>query len=243
MSTRVFHFCVSIAIAAWLSVFVAASDSRGEILFTEDFTNSSAGWANFNSTALLTHHASGGPDGGAYASGPRTFSGQTAGNTPVTLRARHDDPWNASGDAFKRNWNADGIRQIGAWVKHDVPNSDLQFFARVAGPIGFPGHIYGSTTTVAPDTWTYLTFDVSPSSAQLLSPEGSDWLTVFNDVGHLQFGPIVPAGFDTDPAVFNFSIDKVSIATPEPTSLVLLAGGTIGLVALSRRRRERLAGE
>jgi hypothetical protein len=233
----------------------AASASPGFAavdLFTEDFSGGSAGWANFNSSNFLNYNPSGGPDGGSYASGPRSFLNQPAGNTPVALRARWDDPWNSSNDAFHRNWISDQIRQVSAWVKHDVP-TPVSFFLRVAGEANSPGHVYvdGIGTDPAtwklapPSTWTRFVFNVSQDSANLLSPENGTWQVVFGLVGHVQFGAIVPDGFSTDPTSYTLSIDKVTISTPEPMSLSMGAIALFGLAACRHghiaRNRRRVA--
>ena len=204
-------------------------------LFQEDFTSSNAGWAIFNSTAFLTHVASGGPDGGAYATGPRPFIGLTAGNATVILRARHEDPFNASGDAFKFNWIDQDVVEVSAFVRHNMPEAQ-DFFLRVAGQVGFPGAVFGATAPVPSGTWTELKFDILPTSLQLLSTEGETWGNVFSNVGHVQFGVFVPAGHGTDTTSYAFDIDKVTILTPEPASIVSGLMGLVGLISLPFRR-------
>ena len=211
----------------------------GDDLFTEDFTDSSANWANYDSSGFLTHVASGGPDGGAYASGPRSFEGLMPDDfSPVIFRARHDNPWNSSGDAFVGNWNTEGIRQVRAFVRHHAP-TPLTFFLRVAVPFNFPGHAYTTGVPVAPDTWVEQVFDVSRTSADLLSPEDSTWGEVYNNVGHLQFGVLLPTGLEDESTFFTFDIDKVTIATPEPSALLLAVGGMLALVGWARGGRAR----
>jgi PEP-CTERM motif len=215
-------------------------------IFTEDFATSAAGWANFNSGNFLTYNATGGPDGSSYASGPRSFLNQAAGNTPVALRARWDDPWNSSNDAFHRNWVTDGVRLVSAWFKHDVP-VPVGFFLRVAGEANTPGHVYvdgiGSDSNTwklaQPNTWTRFVFNVSDLSPNLRSSENGTWPSVLSLVGHVQFGAIVPAGFSTDATSYTLGIDKVTISTPEPASIALVAFGLVGFALLSSRRRVR----
>ena len=228
-----FAFCVASSLS-----FAQHSALGNTTIFTEDFTDSSARWANFSTTAVLDYSATGGPDGGAFASGPRAFGTLTPGNITVILRARHEDPWNASDDAFHRNWNADGIRRVSAYVMHDLPEA-LRYFVRVAGPGGFPGGTFASLSTVPANEWTKIDFDVSANSPQLPSPdalEGQPWEATFNDVGHVQFGVYVPTGYSGNSTAYRFSIDKVTIATPEPASAIL---GLLGLIACASQIRGR----
>ncbi len=213
-------------------------------LYTEDFTNSSANWANFNSSGQLSHSATGGPDGGGYASGPRSFAGLASGPSEVTviLRARPGGIWNSSGNAFSRNWQAEGIGEVSAYVRHNM-GVDLTYFLRVAAGVGSPGHVYTSGISVPSGQWTPITFDVARDSAQLVSPENGTWDTVFggNVARHVQFGVFVPGGFSTDTTAYNFDVDKVTITAPEPASGVLTLLGLVGAtcVAGNRYRRNR----
>jgi hypothetical protein len=67
--------------------------------------------------------------------------------------------------------------------------------------------------------------------------EGSNFNTVFSNVGHVQLGVSAPAALTADATVFTFDIDKASIAmvVPEPTTLIaiIIAGAAL---ASSRRR-------
>jgi len=238
---------IAFLVAALSLVATSSSSWAVTVPFVEDFTNNNAGWANFNSSGFATYNATGGPDGGAYISGPRTLTGLTPGNTAIALRARFDDPWNSSGDAFAGNWQFAGARKLSAWVQHDIP-TPVNFFVRAAGQANFPGHIYveglgtdaNTWKFVQPNTWTQVFFDMSKFSTQLLNSEGGTWNGVFgppNGVGHVQLGVIVPAGYSADTTTFNISVDKVSLSTPEPTSAILAVVGIIGFVATTRRRR------
>lgn len=237
-----FRFIVTFAACACLAI--SGQNSIAVIVpFMEDFNTNNAGWANFNSTAFATYNATGGPDGGAYLSGPRTLNGLSAGGTAIALRARHDDPWNSSGDAFAGNWRDTGARIITAWVRHDIP-TPVNFFARAATAANFPGHIYAeglgsdpnTWNDVPPNTWTQVAFDMSRFSSQLVSPEGGTWDGVFSNVGHVQFGVFVPPGFSADTTAYTISIDKVALLTPEPTAALLGAVGLASIVAMRRRK-------
>ena len=225
--------------------FAALPAQAARDLYIEDFTASAANWANFNSSGTLTHFASGGPDGGGYASGPRSFSGLPNGPTDVTviLRARPGGIWNSSNNEFSRNWAAEGISDVSAYVRHDAP-VPLTYFLRVAAGVGSPGHVYTAGISVPSGQWTPISFNVLPTSPQLVSPENGTWETVFGgDVArHVQFGVFVPTGFSADATAFNFAIDKVTISTPEPASAALSVMALMGSTCLAGKRSRRKRG-
>jgi hypothetical protein len=200
--------------------------------YSEDFTASNANWVNFNSSSFLVHSSVGGPDGGAYFSGTLNFLNRTIGSTPVVLRGRDD--FDASGDAFVGDWATDGIRRVSAQVRHNAPQP-LDYFFRASSLANFPGGFYGYVT-VQPNTWTPIEFDVSPSSPQLVSFEGSDWGTIFSDVHNVLFGVVVPDSLVTVDTAYAFDLDKVSINLPEPASIVS-AALAVGAAAVWPRRR------
>lgn len=193
-----------------------------DVPFSEGFAADAAGWTDSGNIAFLTHEATGGPDGGAYASTQFAFdSGGGAGGTSAVL-FRGQDEFSASGGAFVGDWDGNGVRRLTAQVRHDTP-VPLLYFARVSGPLNFPGSVAVAFAPVPPNQWTTLQFDVSPSSPQLVSFEGSDYATVFSDVGHVQFGVSIPDALATDATVYTFGLDNVSIDIPEPGSFMLLA--------------------
>ena len=134
-----------------LALVVAAPAQAASDLYIEDFTSSNANWANFNSSGPITHFATGGPDDGGYASGPRSFNGLPSGPTEVTviLRARPGGIWNSSNNEFSRNWAAEGIAEVSAYVRHDAPVA-LNYFLRVAAGVGSPGHVYQARESACP---------------------------------------------------------------------------------------------
>jgi len=221
-------------LVALLTLAASSTVLAGDDLFTEDFTTSSSGWVNFNTSAFLTQFATGGPDGGAYATGPRAFGSLTAGNLTIIHRARYDDPYFASGGAFKRDWEADGIREVRAFVRHNMPES-LNYVMRVAATPLFPGAVYSGSQSVPSGVWTEVLFNVSPGNPTELSTEGEPWSSIFSDVGHLQFGVIVPGGHVGDTTSYDFDVDKVTISTPEPATLISLATALVGVSCSFRR--------
>ncbi len=240
--------CVGVVGATFVWTFAARTEAvAGVDVFTEDFTTSSANWANFNSSDILTHVANGGPDGGGYASGPRSFNNLFPGDLTIFHRARHEDPFNSSNDAFKRNWLAEGITAVSLFVRHDFTTEPLTYIMRVATENNLQGHVYQANgPAVTAGQWTPINFDVSQASAGLLSNEGNAYQDVYSQIGYVTFGVFVPGGLPTNPngsnndsVSYNFDLDKVTIATPEPTSVVLGALGLAGAMCAAPRRRQR----
>jgi hypothetical protein len=231
-------FGIALATSASATRTMAAVDA-----FAEDFTNDAANWIKSDLSGIMDHFPSGGPDGGAFASSPRSFSTNADGNAVIINRARSDA--NSSGGAFNGDWIADHIREVRAFVRHNVRDGSgnsvpVDFIMRVAG-VGFmgppPGHIYSAGTGIEADTWTEVVIDVSRVSPDLLSPENGTWQGVFSNISQLGFGAFVPAGIGGDARTFSFDIDKVTIATPEPASAILGAIGLLGVACATRRRR------
>ncbi len=203
---------------------IAAATST---VFTEDFTNN-ANWLSGSFTAL-TEIATGGPDGSSYVSLDAAFNNIGQG----TIYRGHDG-FDASGDAFVGNWIDDGYTALTAFVRHNAPVS-LNYFARLASPNNFPGAGVDGSVSVPPNTWTEISFDVQQGSPKITTFEGSDYNTVFSNIGNVQLAVSVPVGFENDARVFAFDLDKVSLAVPEPTSLLLLVAGSLATCALRRK--------
>jgi hypothetical protein len=201
--------------------------------FTEDFTAGPSNWADNTSLSLLTHVATGGPDGGAFASTGKSFTG-LGGMSVVLFRAQ--DEFNSSNHAFEGNWINQGVGRFSALVRHNAP-LPLSYFARFSGPGNSPGGTAVKFAPVVPNTWTQLNFDIRADNPEFVTFEGSNFNTVFSNVGHVQLGVSAPAALTADATVFTFDIDKASIAmvVPEPTTLIaiIIAGAAL---ASSRRR-------
>lgn len=216
----------------FITVISATSISATTVPFTEDFTASNANWLNHNSTSFLTHVSSGGPDGGAYASGTFTFEETVTGDTPVILRARGD--YDSSDDNFVGDWLDDGVYRLKAFVRHDAP-VPLTYFFRAAGPVNFPGAVGINFVPVFPNEWTELSFVITADNPQFVSFEDSDFETVFSSIGHVQFGVSVPESLAENTSTYTFDIDQVSLEpVPEPAAIVL-AAVLSALVAVGRR--------
>ena len=166
-------------------------------------------------------------------------SGGGAGGSDVVLFRAHDE-FGGSGSsdgAFVGNWITDGVREISAQVRHNAP-VPLNYFVRASGPFNFPGSTAVQFVPVIPNVWTEVTFDVSPSSGQIVTFEGTSYNAVFSNIGHVQLGITIPAGFESNPTPFTFDLDQVTIQTPEPSTLLL--AGIVLVPLFSSRRTNRL---
>lgn len=211
--------------------------------FTEDFDTDTdvwnpeteAGWTD-QVRDPATFVSSGGVDDSGFARTSFNFSdfaGGAFGGSLVTTRGEDND--DASGDAFVGDWIADGVTEFTAYVRHDH-TEPLDFWVRFASRFNFPGAIAGGTEafTVAPDTWTKLTVDISPDGGPWTSFEGQDFESVFSSVGNVQTGISVPESLFEQDVTINFDLDNPTVV-PEPASLALLGAG--GVLLAGRRRR------
>jgi hypothetical protein len=211
-------------LAVLVALALPTAAGAATVPFTEEFTTSNSSWrGNPNSVGSLDGwSATGGADGGGFVSEGFNFVGSVFGaQGPVIFRG----PASASGGAFAGNWIADAVREVSVYVRHDAPVA-IDFFARFASPMGFPGAISAGTVSVAPGEWTRLTFAIDPASAQWVSFEGSDFAAVFASIGTVQIGATTPAALAGVDQLVHFDLDAVSIV-PEPASMALL--GLVGL--------------
>ena len=153
-------------------------------------------------------------------------------DTPVVFRAQ--DEFGSSGNAFVGNYLAEGVTTFTAFVRHDA-SFPINFFARFSSPFNFPGAVGVTFVPALPNVWTEITIDIQPGNPQFVTFEGSDFNTIFSNIGHVQIGPfvdMVAAGQDVD---ITFDLDMPSIV-PEPTvgALLLIV---VGCIAARRRRR------
>ncbi len=212
--------------------------ARATAPYTENFTNDVANWANGAGNGLVTYVPSGGPDGSSYASTTASPAGSPDGNRFILFRGQ--DNFNSSNHAFEGNWLSSGIVEFSDYVWHNAPVS-LPFWVRFANPTGSFSAVGGDNfTNVPPNTWTKLSYKIAASEINVtLFPEGppSVFNSTFTNIGRVQIGYTVPAGFGADTNTYTFGLDQPSIAIPEPASALLLAGGAL-LGLLVRRRSE-----
>jgi hypothetical protein len=210
-----------LGIGCALALAVVTSAPAGALTapLTEDFTANASNWLNATS-APLTWHATGGPDGGSYVSTTLGSLGEPQG----TIQFRANQSANASGGAFVGNWIGT-VSEISADVIHDAPQN-LSFFFRFSGA----GAMIGLLGEVAPNTWTTVSIPIDPDD---LTSGGGTFATTMSNVLNLQVGVIAPAGLEGVP--FTYGLDKVTLV-PEPTTAGLLALGLLALGGAGRRR-------
>ena len=221
------HLCTAVVASAM--TFIAAQ-AEAATFYTEDFTAGTNGW-RFATATTLTPVGSGGPDGSPYVS--RTFDPTSA--APIIFRAQEEFP--GIDFSYTGNWISLGVNEVSAWVRHSLPEA-IEFTARFSNPANFPGASYVSSL-VPSNTWTKVTFDVTASSPQNVTYEGTSHATVMSNVGHMQFGANIPSSLQSGPAVeYTFDFDGLEVLTiPEPASASLAALACSGLSLVVRRRR------
>jgi hypothetical protein len=208
--------------------------------YTENFTTDASNWRDTNG-AVATYVPSGGPDGSSYITSTASAFFLDTGDPVVVFRGQ--DEFNSSADAFVGNWLADGINHFSTWVRHNAP-VPLDFFVRFAQSDNFPGTAADKGALIPPNTWTQLSYDIDPSKifnpttnpTGYLFPEGpsSFFSSTFGNLGNIQVGYSVPAGFGLDQNSYAFALDQPSIV-PEPASWFLAM--SFASVAFMRRRR------
>lgn len=220
--------------AACLALVFGRAASATTVPFAEEFVADNAGWKDAASLDL-SYVASGGPDSSSYASTDYAFNagGGAGGSSAVLFRGQ--DEYGFSGGNFIGDWATDTVRKLTAQVRHNAPQP-LNYFARISSPFNYPGATVVDFGVVLPNQWTEIVFDLSPTSPQFVSFEGSDWATVLGNIGHVQFGVEIPASLADSDVEYTFDLDQVAIATPEPAAFML---GILGSMVFVSWRRSR----
>jgi hypothetical protein len=209
-------------------VSVAAADIVG---FYEGFTSNSASWRNANGAADLAWHEFGGPTGGSYATSAFNLISTTAGGFPPTV-IRAQSGYGSSAGAYAGNWIAAGVTGVSFSFRHDLSEA-INVTGRFASANNFPGAAVVAFTPVASNVWTTIFIDLTASSPNFVSFEGSNHATVFSNIGNMQFGFMVPAALVGQDLEGHFDITNFSIV-PAPGALALM--GFAGCLGVIRRR-------
>ncbi len=209
------------------------------VTFTEDFDEGVANWRTNSTTTFMTHVPLGGPDGGSYASSTHsnfTYNPNSmTGNTLVLHRGTYNanPTLSASGHNFVGNWITEGVKEFRFTVRHNAP-MPLSYFTRFADPVGSPGASAVQLGTVQPNTWTEVAFAITPDNPEFISFQNLTFEQIFDAIGTLQIGVSVPESLAGTGQQYTFDIDKISIAVPEPNTMVI---SLLGLVGLAIRKR------
>lgn len=234
------HSMSKFAVSGWFVAVLAGgvmsvcplTARAATVPFTEDFTSGPANWfVDSAGTMPLSHHASGGPDGGAFVSNEFALRGE--GSLEVASLFRAHQALGASGGAFTGNWLSDGVTELSFFIRHDAHvSTSLTFFARMATAANFPAVVGLSNAVVPPNEWTEILLPITPAD---ITPEPpGTFAGVLSQVGNMQIG--VQARGDSGPEFITFGLDKVSIV-PEPATLALLL--SVAVPAVLRRRERR----
>ncbi|MBY0400375.1 hypothetical protein K2X89_08780, partial [Myxococcota bacterium] len=201
-----------------LGAFAAGQAQAVSVPFAETFDTGVSGWEN-NIQNPLTFGATGGSDGGGYASGTFNFNGFVpgpGGSGPIVLRASAAD--NASGGAFLGNWLTAGVGSVTAMVRHNAPEA-ITYFLRLATAANSPAGAFQLSVSVEANVWTQITFPIS--SCTDAGPPGA-CAAALAAVGNLQIGTSAPVGLRDDDVAYAFDVDQVSLnPIPEPGTAVL----------------------
>ena len=120
---------------------------------------------------------------------------------------------------------------MSAWFRHDAP-VDLTLLLRITFA-GFPAVSYQGSTSIAPNTWTHVSFDVGPGSTCI--EEGGTCDAVKANVGNVQFGTNAPEALTALDRAITLDIDGITLV-PEPGTVAMVGLGLVGLASAGRRR-------
>lgn len=218
-----------IATLAALAAFTTTSNAQ--ILgFLEDFNTDSAGWRNFAGTTDLEWINSGGPDASPYASSTYNLSLASGMFPPTVIRAHATYP--SSGGAYVGDWISAGVTGVSFSFRHDLSEAII-LGGRFATPNNQQGASVITSFAVEPNTWTTVTYDLTPDSTDIISFGSGSYGSIFSNVGNIQLGFYVPAGLAGQNIDVRFDIDNFAIV-PAPGTVAL---GMMGALAATRRRR------
>lgn len=219
------------ALALGAACAIASIASADIVGFTESFTANAANWRNSNGSSVLAWSGGGGPSGGSYVTSTFNLSSTTAGGfPPIVIRAQQS--YGSSGGGYIGNWLAAGVTGITFQFRHDLAEA-INVTGRFASAANFPGAAVVSFTPVLPNTWTTISIDLTPTSPNFVSFEGSTHAAVFSSIANMQLGFTVPASMVGQNIDGHFDLANFSIV-PAPAAFALLGLGSMGA---SRRRR------
>lgn len=221
--------------AAVVAAGVVSGASAQIVGFVEDFNADAAAWRNFNSASILEWISTGGPDGTAFARSNYNLTAASGGFPPVVIRAQSSFTPPSSGGAYVGNWIDAGVTGVRFSFRHDLPEA-ISLTGRFATPLNNPGAATQTSFTVAPNVWTEIFYDLTEGSPDIISYGSGNHLSVFSNIGNIQLGFNVPAGYAGQNIDVRFDIDNFTIV-PAPGTLAMLGIAGLGLGRGGRRRR------
>lgn len=218
-------------LCAATACLVATTASADIVGFQENFAADAANWRNSNGSATLAWSGTGGPSGGSYVTSTFNLGSTTTGGfPPIVIRAQQ--AYGSSGGGYVGNWLAAGVTGVSFDFRHDLAEA-VNVTGRFASAANFPGAAVVSFTPALPNTWTSIFIDLTASSPNFVSFEGSSYAAVFSNIANMQFGFTVPASMVGQNIDGHFDIANFSIV-PAPAALAMLA---LAVPAARRRRR------
>ena len=226
---------ITMAAAVFIGTVVTPPALATTVPFTEEFITDSANWRNNDRVTPLGWSVTGDPKGTGYAFATFNFVNSAVNGTPAIYRAHAS--FNSSGGAFVGNWLTDvPVSGFRVFVRHNI-GVPLTFFVRFAEPANFPGAASVIPTPVPSGQWTQISIPI-PDPNFVFEQPGQTFADLFDNIGNVQIGVVVPASLAGVNQSFTFDIDKVSLSTNIPTvsewgvvvmALLLLTAGTLVL--------------
>lgn len=231
MTSRCVPSCATASLVLATAALACSESANAAITdFHETFASGAQNWRNSNGASVLGWTASGGPDGGAYVTSLFNLSGTSAGGFPPTV-IRAQSNFGSSGGAYVGNWIAAGVTGVSFQFRHDLSES-ITLTGRFATPVNNPGASVVSSMTVAPNTWTLVSFDLREGSPDFVSLGGGTYAGIFSNIGNMQLGFTVPAALAGQNIDASFDLTNFAIL-PSPAAGAVLA---LGLRGRGRRR-------
>lgn len=216
------------AIAAIAVVCTAAN--AGVVGFRETFVGGTANWRSATGAADLTWSASDGVMDAAFVTSTLNLSNTVAGDIHQAVFSAHTS-YNSSNCGFAGAWIAENVTTVSFRFRHTLSEA-IRVTARFAPESDAPGAVVATSTLVAADTWTTITFDVTRDSRDIISYEGARHAACFTSVQGMQIGFMVSNTLAGQNVNGSFSVTEFSIVPAPAASALLLAFGAVG-----RRRR------
>lgn len=209
--------------------------------FTETFSANASGWLAGVTNNPVVWHATGGIDNSSYISYTSTFTSGAGGSYPgvpgtlaPTILMRGNSANDASGDAFVGDWITGGVISLTLSVRHNYDTALDAYAYLHNGSPGQAASLSNALFTIAPDTWTTITINITDSNPPFLSYGAGNFNGVFSNIQNLGLGLYLPGS--TEFTDFTFDIDNVSIV-PEPTTAMFLVVAALGMLFVALRRR------